>query len=377
MAGARNERRFTQSSAVETFPTGRVLRRNLDSELWAEGGCVNETTEFDWQASPAEILTAIRCYRESRSRLGEAFVRVEHSLALHRSNPALWFMLVHSDRMLGVPSSERFAFAQRMILRKQHEIVTEFHFPRAASKACARILGRMSPNEIRLCRLVRLQELLCDGELLQLFSHAASVDANLIGFVWDARRLLDLNLLTRLAHRLESTDLLSARILVHRIRLMMQSAQISWPPVEKICGIGALEQQYCDLARLCERPSLFRRRGLHATPLPEWPDIELLESAQEILIEGEEMQHCAATYLSEVLTGDPPTLLYRITWPERATLQLVRLGTTWHIAELRCRRNRKPSLATFAYINQWLREMQHVVDQPSAKLEIPPESCPF
>ncbi len=92
--------------------------------------------------------------------------------------------------------------------------------------------------------------------------------------------------------------------------------------------------------------------------LPEWPEIELLSTAKEIIAEGEAMGHCVASYVLKMVSGALPILLYRVLWPERATLRLSKDGERWHIAELRCRRNRAPSSETFEFVRIWLREPQ-------------------
>ena len=87
-----------------------------------------------------------------------------------------------------------------------------------------------------------------------------------------------------------------------------------------------------------------------------------------------------ASYICEMTSGAMPILLYRVLWPERATLRLSKAGERWRIAELRCHRNQEPSPETFEFVKTWLDQTQEMVEMGSPQLvddKIDPDLCPF
>jgi len=339
--------------------------------------------EAAWQFSqpiPADVRRAVRSFSESRYEMLQGFAGVEYAMELYRSNSALFYPLIRNDQFCAEPPRARLAACRRWILHKQHEIAAWLGFPENAAKVCVKILAKLSPEDVRIHRLWWLRRMLADPDLRKLFVFANRIDATVIGFVWDLKELLNPKLAGKLVQRLDAKALLQARMIGRDIVRMWRLLERPWPPANKICGVNALEDLHYELWRNCERRA--RSSGLEVRllekPLPEWPDIELLGTTREIIAEGEEMDHCVASYIPEMTSGEKPILLYRVMWPERATLRLTKAGARWRIAELRCHRNQEPSPETFEFVRTWLHESQETAeDRLQTDVEIDPELCPF
>ena len=336
-----------------------------------------------WQFSqpiPQDVRRAVRSYSESQYEMLQAFAAVDYSMELHHSNPALAYALIRNDRFRNEPPAARLAASRRWILHKQCEIAAWLGFPEDSAKACIRILAKLPVQDIRIHRLRWLRRMLSEPDLRKLFAFAPRVDAAVIGFVWDLNELLNAKLVGKLVQRMDGGALLEARMIGRDIVRMWRLLERPWPPSRKICGVNAMQALHEELWRSCQRraESLGIEVRLAGRRLPEWPEIELLGTAKEIIAEGEAMGHCVASYILKMASGATPILLYRVLSPERATLRLSNDGEKWRIAELRCRRNRQPSLETLEFVRSWLRETQVAVEEQMLPgIESNPELWPF
>lgn len=341
--------------------------------------------EASWRFSeeiPLEVRRAVRSFEQSHYEVLQAFAKVDYAIELYLSNPALFYALVRNDQFLAEPPRARLTACRRWILHKQHEIAAWLGFPKDAARVCVRILSKLPSRDVRIHRLWWLRRMLADPELRKLFVFAPRIDATVIGFVWDARELLHPMLAAKLAHGMEAKALFETRLVVRDTIRMWRLLERPWPPAKKICGINAFEDLHDELWRSCERR--VSAAGLSVRfaepPLSEWPDIELLGTTKEIIAEGEQMDHCVASYIPEMTSGEKAILLYRVLWPERATLRLAKTGEKWRIVELRCQRNQAPSPETFEFVKTWLVQAQQAGEpggSQQANGSVDPDLCPF
>ena len=88
-------------------------------------------------------------------------------------------------------------------------------------------------------------------------------------------------------------------------------------------------------------------------PFPGTEHIQPITTAKELAVEGKEMQHCVKSYLRDILKWF--TAVYRVTFPERATLSLERGPHAWYLGQLKLRNNEEPSEETVAFVHTWLK----------------------
>lgn len=95
---------------------------------------------------------------------------------------------------------------------------------------------------------------------------------------------------------------------------------------------------------------------LPSVPISGNDHIIPIRSANELIQEGINMKHCLATYLDKVMDGK--SFIYKVVFPERATLELRKKQNKYFVAQLKRERNAEPSDATWELVNNWLKIAQ-------------------
>lgn len=92
-------------------------------------------------------------------------------------------------------------------------------------------------------------------------------------------------------------------------------------------------------------------------PVPPVRAIEPLTSVEALEEEGRAQDNCVAAYAKRIAQGS--TYIYRVLWPERATLSLVRdEAGNWARGELEIRGNVPASPKTARFVDEWLRHFR-------------------
>jgi hypothetical protein len=87
-------------------------------------------------------------------------------------------------------------------------------------------------------------------------------------------------------------------------------------------------------------------------PLPGAEDIQPIDSVRELLLEGKIMRHCAGSYIDAVRSGT--CYLYRVTAPERATLEIRKNGAGgWELGQLKTHGNGAPGHDVTQRAREW------------------------
>ena len=112
------------------------------------------------------------------------------------------------------------------------------------------------------------------------------------------------------------------------------------------------------LAYLKERYGL----ELGTPPIKGSKHIQPIISAQELLQESRDMQNCLFSYAESMLRGEKNSHIYRITSPERGTVEIDIEGGIPKIKQLKLIKNTKPSEQTTIEVNEWLnRYLENIV----------------
>lgn len=334
------------------------------------------------KAIPVEVRRAVRAFQESQFELLQAFGTVPYAMQLAASNPALLYALVRNDRFTEAPVSDRLRFARGWILRRQKVLSARLGFPEGAAGSSVPVLGKIPTGDIRVHRMRWLRQMLHEPELHKILHFAPAIDTTIIGFMWDMRELMNPTLLNRLVQNYDREKMRDLRMLGRDVVRMWGLLGRPWPPRKKVCGLNAFAELHDECWRTIRRR--VECEGLQVL-LPEklppgTPYIKLLNSTREIMEEGEEMRHCVASYVPSMTSGKAMIVLYRVLWPERATLRLGMTGDRWHVAELRGYRNRQVSDETLEYVESWLAHVQEpgeAITGAPGEREIDPELCPF
>lgn len=96
------------------------------------------------------------------------------------------------------------------------------------------------------------------------------------------------------------------------------------------------------------------QRRFPEPPIPGSAAIHPILSEEDLQAEGRLMGHCVASYANQVRRGE--SYIYRLLYPERATLELQRRGTRFMLAQFKAARNQQPRPDAWEVVNQWLKE---------------------
>jgi hypothetical protein len=99
-------------------------------------------------------------------------------------------------------------------------------------------------------------------------------------------------------------------------------------------------------------------------PVPGTQTIQPLQNEQELIAEGREQDNCVATYARRVRAGTH--YIYRVTWPQRCTLSIVRNGNDeWVRRELEISGNRPASPQSRQAVDSWLHRHRRLLRNSS------------
>jgi len=96
-------------------------------------------------------------------------------------------------------------------------------------------------------------------------------------------------------------------------------------------------------------------------PDPPFPDTEYIQAIRtsgELYAEGRKMNHCVGAYAEEVLAGQ--CYIYRVFYPERATLEIRVKEGSWQIGQFKLKDNDEPGKGSKEKVMERLRQQYSV-----------------
>jgi hypothetical protein len=102
---------------------------------------------------------------------------------------------------------------------------------------------------------------------------------------------------------------------------------------------------------------LFGTGTFPVPPLPGTDTIIPIRTVDELLAEGEEMDHCVGSYAQGVFTGE--CFIYKVLSPQRATLELSPVWPTPALAQLKLKGNEEPAPECWQAVERWLVAQPH------------------
>ncbi len=127
-------------------------------------------------------------------------------------------------------------------------------------------------------------------------------------------------------------------------------------PEIEIKDLNELDRIICK----CEHIKLVTKifiEGISFQNEPTFKDNESIEpilTELELYTEGIELSHCCYDYKDSILEGE--YLFFRVLYPERATLALVKEGKYWIYYNLKGKRNKPVSEITWSFVKDWMDE---------------------
>lgn len=84
-------------------------------------------------------------------------------------------------------------------------------------------------------------------------------------------------------------------------------------------------------------------------------NIQQIKTSHEVIKEGKSMNHCAASYIPRLIKQE--CYLFKVLYPERATLEIGLVGSKIFNRQLKLSNNREPSSDTQKYVKEWIEQV--------------------
>ncbi|PSU82512.1 hypothetical protein CTM93_13030 [Photobacterium phosphoreum] len=120
------------------------------------------------------------------------------------------------------------------------------------------------------------------------------------------------------------------------------------------CQLYKLHAQWIDLLN---KSHLYLDKDIPFEPFPYTDCLQFqhLSSVNKLIEEGCIMKHCVATYRDKILKNK--SILFRVNYPERATLEIGFGGGEYFMKQLKLIQNGEPSNQTYTSVNDWIKRV--------------------
>lgn len=284
---------------------------------------------------PNKVRSVLSWYNRRRWHLLNLFARCPGAMDLQESNPALCFALA-SNWVFHTPKpTQPMRAARSLVRKKQKDILGWLGFP--ATNSCREVLRKLPTKVISIERLLYLRDALHCPELAQRLRHLPRLNAGALRLATDPHLAPCLSprlLLDVCASPNEETEAGTHRQLLDTLRMDRQLGGGSCPTrFESVEHLTTVHNRLAgEVQRIAESRPAGHFPTLPSPPYVGTPHIVPLTTASELIREGREMNHCAASYVDRVARGT--SYLYRVTHPVRATLEICFKGMHWSLGQI-------------------------------------------
>lgn len=348
---------------------------------------------------PAAIRNEVGRYEFGQPLLLKQLARSEAARDLFDNNPHLLWLAIVS------------VFESRLDADQ-----LDAHFRMKQSRLLGRIARGAAGAQWRLLRRVRLQSgsieeartlvhALSEHYVCEAVAHESKVEAELLSMLAFNEVLATRKLVGLLAAKLDEDAeflLADARILANTVRDIVRlgrTLSIAQPmkAIERCTSIEAIQALH---DRWTERlnaswnstlrqaaPAPFRpitrhgggdvpyaavapfesegraERRFPEPPLPDSSAIKAIRTVADLVEEGFEQRHCVASYADAVCRGD--SYIYKLLYPERATLELRKRNGRLSLGEFKGPCNRRPGADAFRVVRDWLAAASRLDGEPA------------
>jgi hypothetical protein len=293
----------------------------------------------------------------------EFMLASRYALELICSNPGLGFLLATARRLdPALPLVGAVALAQR----PQRQILAALGLP--PSEHLRLFLMRLDFGSLHSDSLMALRSIVGLPGAFDLLAQVERLNPDVIR--WLQRREFWRYYTPRLIADVGSfkdPEILDMNITgMCGLQLLDEAAALGFWKPRPLKSLGHYRGQVHELRELLGSPSL----ALPEPPCAGDETIVPLLSGAALIAEGEAMHHCLGKtgHLLDVLCGR--LHFYRVTAPQRGTLELVRAGNDkWTLGQLMLAHNEEPCLATLIAVERKLGEWLGERFRPQARMK--------
>jgi len=298
------------------------------------------------RAIPQPARATVARFPDRQFHVLSLVARCPGALELAQTCPALAFALA-SSWVLRPPVQRPLRSARALLKRPRRKAAAWLGYP--DSRAAVRVLSRVPIRCINLDMLERLQTVMASPAAWPLLPHIKYVNGSVVrilghpGFAaWVSPRLLsEVGLVENDFGALARQVSLAARRLGH------PEVEAPPQPLAHLVQVRRLTKELEEDGYACLTHSEFP-----SPPVPPAPGITPLSSVAALVQEGKIMQHCVATYVTEVLSG--ACYIYSLDSPTRCTVELRRRRGRWRLAQIKALSNAAPGLEAVVTVQRWL-----------------------
>lgn len=305
-----------------------------------------EARERALRVIPADLLNLVRRFPEAHFDLLQLFATFPETVELAETNPVMAYLLATSG--CGLSND-----IQRVLRSKRTAILQWLGF-HATNKGLVRLLGKVQPWACRRELVSARQPALQDEETTKRLRHLPTINLGCLAIATDKSWLSRVSagfLREVVADRREDLRKVTASKLHACLLLENRGCLYGLPAVfharsklESVLVAGAEHMSPEEIEALNIDPA--------PPPVPDSDHIQALRTAEEVYTEGCEQGNCVWTILPRLVTGR--LFLYRVLWPERATLAIQSSCHGYRIHELEGTWNSPVSTETQEAVQQWL-----------------------
>lgn len=312
---------------------------------------MNETGTQAWLNSfPAEIhgklLSFELKYPGFLSSLLWFISRDQYALELFMLQPRLTWLLLFSAKRYQWEES----YVNRLFQKKRINILNACGLP--AKHSALNFLSKFQSSIMTVCQYFLIKKVLTTTDYSK-FNHLHIITEDKVKFLQKHPKMIKSKLFTtkqpewnwyEFIHLVEDTQ-----------RLAKDLKTDFYSRVKKCRNFRELQNLHDKLTEAENRINLLLvpKIKFSKPPIDGTENIVPIQNLYELTKEGQQQQHCVSTYQPKIIAKR--YYVYKILNPERATLgiELTNHGT-WKINQFVLKRNKKPSKATWIYVNNWL-----------------------
>lgn len=305
---------------------------------------------------PPEVAEVVQVFRSHQWNIIRfAFFQERLALDLLQSNPALAFILANHkgySQMISIP--EQKDKAQAIACLKQKELLKRLKYP--GTKAMVNLTKKLRPESVTPDNLEALRVNLTDKTIAEHLSRMDIINAGVMGILGNAKvaGTYDHRLLREVATVKKENYYPFTMHTIEEVCYMCKNTRPR-QHVPVFSSLKRLEEFHDEVSAAFVRVSAHKLRycKIPKPPIPGTDTILPLNTALKIQKEGEHQHNCVGSYAPRVAQGG--LYLYKVTAPERATLEIVRdAGGTWRMGELRRERNQDVRHDTVRAVEEWI-----------------------
>jgi hypothetical protein len=362
--------RFVPCRAPDSFACG-AARVAVESRLGGAEGDVfwkhKIVAEFLLERVPVEVVEVMAGYPGHQWSVCSLAMRAGGG-DLARNNPGL-ALIIALNNVFMPKVAKPWRRARRLVGVKRRDVAGLAGFPAVSSSV--KVLGKLDSRGVSPKSLFRLRWLMGDGgdgKVRDALRHSPYLDGTLLdALYYEAnRRVVGLGLFVELSELLFRGDYSqNARLKYMLGDTLAMARQEDFEIRREIRSLAELSELHGVLtARLNALPFYERafRGKIPPAPSDVLPDVESpffrvkrLSSMAEFACWGRKQRNCVSMYTSKV--AKDVIQIYKILFPEEATVSLRRLGGrahAWEVSEIAGFQNSPISPETRRFVDRWV-----------------------